>query len=53
MLGFEAEYVGGDIVLDETEILDAQWFRVDDLPNVPGPISIANKLIMGYVRRNL
>jgi NAD+ diphosphatase len=53
MLGFEAEYVGGDIVLDETEILDAQWFRIDDLPNVPGPISIAHKLIMGYVRRNL
>lgn len=53
MLGFEAEYVGGDIVLDETEIADAQWFRIDDLPNVPGPISIAHKLIMGYVRRNL
>jgi NAD+ diphosphatase len=51
MLGFEAEYAGGDIVLDETELVDAQWFRVDDLPSIPGPISIAHRLITGYVER--
>jgi NAD+ diphosphatase len=29
MLGFRAEWTGGDIVCDPTEILDAQWFRKD------------------------
>ena len=53
MLGFEAEWVGGDIVIDETEIVDAQWFPIDALPNIPGGISIANKLITGYLGRML
>jgi NAD+ diphosphatase len=48
MLGFFAEYVGGDIVIDETEIVDANWYRYDQLPNVPGEISIASKLIRAY-----
>ncbi|MBA4180367.1 MAG: NAD(+) diphosphatase [Anaerolinea sp.] len=45
MLGFNAKYAGGDIVCDPTEIVDAQWFRADDLPNIPGKLSIARWLI--------
>lgn len=45
MIGFRAEYAGGDIVCDPTEILDAQWYRKDALPNIPPKISIARKLI--------
>ena len=45
MLGFNAKYVGGDIVCDPTEIVDAQWFTADNLPNIPGKLSIARWLI--------
>ena len=45
MLGFNATYAGGDIVCDPTEIVDAQWFTADNLPNIPGKLSIARWLI--------
>lgn len=49
MLGFRAEYVAGDVVCDATEILDAQWYRKDDLPMIPSGISIARKLIDAWL----
>lgn len=45
MLGFTASYAGGEITLDNTEIEDARWFTADNLPTLPGKISIARKLI--------
>lgn len=45
MVGFIAEYDGGDIVCQENEIDDAQWFDVDALPNIPPNVSIAGQLI--------
>ena len=45
MIGFRAEWRSGDIVCDPAEIADAQWFTRDALPQVPGGISIARKLI--------
>ena len=51
MLGFNAEWVSGDIVIDETEIIDAQWFSPDDLPSIPPGISIARRLIDDWVTR--
>lgn len=48
MLGFFAEYAGGEIVPEAAEIEDAAWFRVDALPTIPGPISIANRLITAW-----
>jgi len=45
MIGFRAEWTGGEIVCDPTEIVDAQWYRRDQLPNIPPRISIARKLI--------
>ncbi len=51
MLGFYADYVGGDIIPEEAEIEEADWFDVDDLPQVPSPqISIAGELIENYVK---
>src|SRR4029077_3986867 len=41
MIGFEATWGSGDIVIDGHEIIDAQWYRVDDLPTIPPPLSIA------------
>lgn len=49
MLGFHADYAGGDIVCDPTEILDAQWYRRDALPTIPPGISIARKLIDAWL----
>ncbi|MFK0311055.1 NAD(+) diphosphatase [Pseudomonas sp. NPDC090233] len=53
MLGFHAEYAGGDIVMQPDEIEDAQWFNVHDLPPLPAGRSIARYLIDLYVARRL
>ena len=45
MIGFQAEYEAGEIVCDPSEIAEAGWFRRDEIPMVPPPISIARKLI--------
>jgi len=49
MLGFFAEYAGGDIVCDATEIADAQWFHYSDLPLIPPASSISGQLIQHYI----
>lgn len=48
MLGFWAEYAGGDIVCAPDEIADAQWFHVDRLPRVSPGFSIAGWMIQRY-----
>lgn len=50
MIGFYAAYRDGEIDIDPLEIIDAQWYRPDALPHVPGPPSIAGQLIDGFVR---
>ncbi len=46
MLAFTAEYAGGDIVCDTTEIAEARWFGPGDpLPDFPPRESIARALI--------
>ena len=52
MLGFEAVWAGGDIAIDEREIVDAQWYRPDALPTIPPPLSIARTLIDRWVERS-
>ena len=49
MLGFHAEYAGGNIVLQEEEIADARWFPVDELPDIPGSIAISRWLIDAWL----
>ena len=49
MLGFFADYAGGDIVCDQEEIVDAQWFHYRDLPMVPPPSSVSGQLIQHYI----
>lgn len=50
MVGFTAEYAGGEIRVDGEEILDARWFHPQDLPRIPPPLSIARRLIDGWLR---
>lgn len=52
MVGFRAEWLGGDIVCDPTEIVDAQWFTRDALPMIPPRMSIARALIDGWLAGN-
>jgi NAD+ diphosphatase len=51
MLGFHARYAGGQIECDPREISEAHWFTAQALPNLPGPISIARRLIDDWVHR--
>jgi len=51
MVGFEARYGDGEITIDEGELVDAQWFRPDDLPQIPPRLSIARTLIDAWVAR--
>lgn len=51
MLGFEATWESGDIDIDEQEIVDARWFRAEDLPMIPPGMSIARTLIDDWVAR--
>lgn len=45
MLAFHAEYAGGEITPQPGEIEDAGWFGIDELPDLPSPVSIASRLI--------
>jgi NAD+ diphosphatase len=45
MIAFTAEYAGGELDPDPSEIADAGWFRADNLPPIPSRISIARQLI--------
>lgn len=46
MVAFVAEYLDGDIKIDETEILEARWYGPQDaLPEVPSTMSVSGRLI--------
>ena len=51
MVGFVADWAGGEIEIDPLEIEDARWFDVDELPELPHPMSIARALIEDFVTR--
>ena len=51
MLGFHAEYDSGEIVIQEDEIADAQWFHYTELPNKPAMMSISGWLIDDFIKR--
>lgn len=45
MIAFVADYASGEIVCQDEEIEDAQWFTLDKLPQLPHRLSIARRLI--------
>jgi NAD+ diphosphatase len=51
MIGFSATWLSGEIAIDGHEIVDARWFKVDGLPNIPPPLSIARRLIDDWASR--
>jgi len=52
MIGFTATYAGGNIFLSDSEIEDAGWFTSQNLPALPGKISIARKLIDWFLAKH-
>jgi NAD+ diphosphatase len=50
MIGFVATYAGGEVRVDHTELEDARWFSVIDLPDLPGKHSIARFILDHYAR---
>lgn len=45
MVGFNADYAGGDIHLQREELSRGAWFRKDNLPTIPEKLSIARKIL--------
>jgi NAD+ diphosphatase len=45
MVGFRAEWAGGEIAVDGVEIAEAAWFSLEELPRWPPSISIARQLV--------
>ena len=52
MVGFNADYVSGEIKLQQTELSNAEWFTKDKLPQLPEKLSIARKLIDNWLQGN-
>lgn len=50
MVGFFADYVAGDLVLQEDELADAGWYLPGDTPPVPPDTTIAGRLIRAMER---
>ncbi|MEZ5652693.1 MAG: NAD(+) diphosphatase [Burkholderiaceae bacterium] len=45
MIAFVADYAGGELRHDPSELADAAFFELDELPRLPPPLSIARALI--------
>jgi NAD+ diphosphatase len=52
MLGFTARYAGGEIRVEDEELSHADWFSVDNLPDLPPSISISRRLIDAFLERH-
>jgi len=50
MIAFTADYAHGKIKIDKTEIVDAGWFRANNLPLVPDKVSISRRLIDWFIK---
>jgi NAD+ diphosphatase len=51
MIAYTAEYVSGDMRPCDEEIVEAGWFPIDALPQLPSPVSISRQLIDSTVAR--
>jgi NAD+ diphosphatase len=50
MIGFVARHLSGDIRCDGVEIEDAGWYSRNQMPGLPGPLSISRALIEDFLR---
>lgn len=52
MLGFTADYDGGEISVDGDEIIDAKWFKPEEIEIPSSTISISSWLIRNYIKNH-
>ncbi len=52
MIGFTARYDSGEIRIDGEEISEAGWYRPDNMPKIPGKLSIARQLIDWFIEKH-
>ncbi len=52
MIGFTADYGGGELRTEPAEIEDAGWYPADDLPTLPPKVSIARAMIDWFVTQH-
>ncbi|MEL0613883.1 NAD(+) diphosphatase [Marinomonas arenicola] len=45
MVGFFADYDGGELTPAPGEIEEAAWWDIDNLPNIPSPVTISGQII--------
>ena len=45
MMAFQAEAISKDVLIDEKEILEASWFKPNEIPKIPPEPSLSNSLI--------
>jgi NAD+ diphosphatase len=50
MMGFTADYLDGEVRVEEKELEDARWFSVDELPLLPPKRSIARYILDNHLR---
>lgn len=48
MIGFYADWKSGEINIDPSELLEANWFSHEHMPNYPMPGTVAWRLIHGF-----
>jgi NAD+ diphosphatase len=51
MIGFTADFAGGELVVDRNEIESAFWFDREHLPRIPEKLSISRTLIDWWVEK--
>jgi NAD+ diphosphatase len=51
MLGYFADFMSGDIMVDQNEIIAAAWYHYNQLPNVPPAATISGRLINAFVQQ--
>jgi NAD+ diphosphatase len=45
MIAFTAEHAGGEIHVDTSELVEADWYSADALPSIPDRMTVARRLI--------
>ena len=51
MIGFTTAYASGEISPIDAENIDVRWFTIENLPLLPGKLSIARKLIDQFIEK--
>ena len=52
MIGFRAEYAGGELKPDGEEVVESGWFDRERLPEIPRPGSIARTMLDAWAQKS-